>query len=544
MFLKKTYSKNHIYLSIVETFRDDGKVKHRTIGHLGRLDELQQNDQIKRLVDSLLRVCDGEKPLQINQLREVDRVNWGASRVYRALWNKFDLDGALISLLKKRRVRFGFSETVFLETISRLASPCSKLKLHKTQGIYNGAEPSQLQHLYRALDILAQGKDYLEEWLFNKNCSLFNMTVDVVFYDVTTFYFESVKPDELKDFGYSKDCKFGEVQVVMGLLIDTEGRPVGFDIYPGKTFEGSTLEAALHKLKNRFQIREVVIVADRGINSKLNLKKVRDAGFHYIVGSRLKKMKQDVQKDVLDLAKYHSTIFEDGTEIRHRVLDYNNVICFQDENDVKQEVTLAERLVCTWTTERAEKDRKDRDRLVQKAHKMLEKGSYKDSSRGARRFIKTTPKVAKASLDDDAIAKEARWDGYYGIQTSHQNLSAQDVANAYRCLWRIEESFRIFKTTLETRPMFHWSPQRIRGHLVLCFIAFLLQRTLELELSSIGNAASPEAIRDAINSLNLSVIEHDGELHYLRSTVADLSTVILRLLKIKIPKPISLPKDF
>lgn len=146
------------------------------------------------------------------------------------------------------------------------------------------------------------------------------MQVDVVFYDVTTFSFESVRKDSLRDFGFSKDAKFKEVQVVMGLLIDREGRPIGYDLFPGNTFEGKTLDVALLKLEKRFGIRRVIIVADRGINSKINLKKIRDKGYDYILASRIKNMKKDIRQ------KIFKDDYQEMGEISYKVISYINKI--------------------------------------------------------------------------------------------------------------------------------------------------------------------------------------------------------------------------
>lgn len=155
------------------------------------------------------------------------------------------------------------------------------------------------------MDILSEEKNRLEEHLFRANRDLFNQKVDVVFYDVTTFHFESVRADSLREFGYSKNAKFNEVQVVLSLYIDCEGRPVGYDLFPGNTFEGKTLGHALETLEKRFGIRNVIIVADRGINSKLNLKRIVEKGYGYIFASRIKSLPKAMQNRLLDRSYHH-----------------------------------------------------------------------------------------------------------------------------------------------------------------------------------------------------------------------------------------------
>ncbi|MEW5897974.1 MAG: IS1634 family transposase [Bacillota bacterium] len=207
--------------------------------------------------------------------------------------------------------------------VQHLLEPRSKLATYHHQDRYVQLPPVDLNHLYRSLDILWEQKETLEEYLFFKNRHLFNLKVDVVFYDVTTFHFESVKADTLKDFGYSKAGKFKEVQVVLGLLIDCEGRPIGYELFPGSTFEGNTLDTALEKLEQRFGIRRVIIVADRGLNSKFNLKRIVEKGYGYIVASRIKNMPKKIQEEILNSTGYAELDPEE--KICYKVMDYTNL---------------------------------------------------------------------------------------------------------------------------------------------------------------------------------------------------------------------------
>jgi transposase len=544
MFLKKTYSKNHTYLSLSETYREDGKVRHRVIAQLGRLDTLLQNDQLKRLAESFERLCDKKKKFSIEDFEELDRVNWGAEKVYKSLWNQFEFQKIFDNIFHERKTTFSISETVFLEVISRLLKPCSKLKLYETQNKYFGINESSLHHLYRVLDLLSDGKERIEKEIFEKNKSLFNSAVDVVFYDVTTLYFESVIADGLKDFGYSKDCKFSEVQVVLGLLVDTDGRPVGFDVFKGNTFEAKTLCAALIKLKERFNIRDIIIVADRGINSKMNLKLIKDNGFNYIVGSRLKTMKKQVKSDVLNKCNYKTLYNDEERTTLTYSFSYENEIEYCSENGVRLKEKLDEQLHCTWDSKRAEKDRKDRKRLIAKAEIIIASGGDGKDKRGAKKYIKSSKNNKNLTLDEAKIYDEEKWDGFYGIQTSKKDMSTEEVLAAYKRLWKIEESFRILKSSLQARPMFHWSEKRIRGHLVICFIAFLLQRSLELILIEKQYEHSPEKIRDAIDKMELSIVKIEDQKMYLCSKLSGLSCDILRALKIAIPKHLTLLEQF
>lgn len=544
MFLKRTRSKNFTYLSIAETYREAGQVKHRILMQLGREDELRNNQDLQRLVASIARVAkvsaapDGS--LSFKDVREESRHNWGAVRVYRALWNLFDLDVVLQRSCRAKRRKFDLGAVVFAAVVQRLIRPCSKLKVYQCQRDYLGFEGIELEQLYRAMDCLAAGKDAIERELFERQRDLFNMRVDVVFYDVTTLYFESVREDDLREFGFSKDAKFGEVQIVLGLLVDMEGRPVGFDLFPGSTFEGHTLVTALKKLKDRFQLRQVIIVADRGLNGKVNLHEIKEAGFDYVVGSRLKNLTRSVQKDVLNRDEY--TVLEKneagGIELCYRVLEHHHSVRVEDKGGGKKNSKLTEQLVCTWSRERAAKDGIDRERLVQKAKDLLATPSRMKVRRGARRFI-TGNQTAKPALDEERIREDTQWDGFYGIQSSRQNLTPAQILAAYHSLWKVEDSFRVIKHTLQARPIFHWTPPRVKGHLVMCFIAFLLERTLELAMKKTRPDATTDTIRDALASLQVSIIEADSQKLYLTSKLSGLAAEILRTVKIPAPRTLS-----
>ena len=384
-----------------------------------------------------------------------------------------------------------------------------------------------LQHLYRALDILADKKEEIEEYLFKANVNLFNTEIDVVFYDVTTLYFESVIRDTLREFGFSKDLKVKEVQVVSGLLLDQEGRPIGFDIFAGNTFEGGTIKIILDKLDKRFQIKRLIFVGDCAILSKENLQIIKDLGYEYIVGSRIKNKTKEIKDKILDKEGYIEVMRED-----------------EDETFRYKEIEIGkERLICGYSSKRARKDKEERERLIEKANEILQRGKPILSKRGALRYIKIES-IEGNKIDKERIEEDEMWDGYYGVETNSKNLTGPDILNIYHNLWKIEEAFRVLKSHLEARPIFHWTEKRIRGHLVLCFIAFLIERTLEIELKQNNIEYSPEKIREALNSLQFSEIEIEGQRFYLRSKVEGLANDILRILKIRIPPNITTPEVF
>jgi len=203
-------------------------------------------------------------------------------------------------------------------------------------------------------------------------------------------------------------------------------------------------------------------------------------------------------------------------------------------------------LIVTYSSRRAEKDRADRERLIAKAQNLLESKAKIQASnkRGGKKYLKEIDCTGTWILDEEAIAREEQFDGYYGIQTSEKEMSARDILAAYHNLWRIEESFRVMKSTLEVRPVFHWTERRIKGHFVICFLAFLLERTLEFKLRQAGDNASPEKIREALNSLNFAEVEIEGKAYFIKTKSTELSKKILRLIRIAPPGNITSVEEF
>ena len=424
--------------------------------------------------------------------------------------------------------------------IQHLLTPGSKLNAHDHQRHYTNLPKINLNHLYRSLDMLCDNKEEIETHLFNMNRDLFNMQVDVVFYDVTTFHFESTTKDSLRNFGFSKANKVNEVQIVLGMLTDCEGRPIGYELFPGNTFDGKTLETALNAIEKRFGIRNVIIVADRGINSKLNLKQIVDKGYGYIVAARIKSFKKDIQEEIFSDEGYKVLTTEENI-VRYKVIDYtNNIKC---ENKI---IKLSEKLITTFSEKRAAKDRKDRERLLDKAEILLSNKALIKSSnkRGGKKYLKEIGNTADWTLDEAALARDEKFDGYYAIQTSEQNLDVEMILDAYHTLWKIEESFRIMKSTLEVRPIFHWTPNRIKGHFVICFLAFLLERTLEFKLNENQIQATPDRIREAINAMQFAAIEFNEQKFFVKTKRTELGSKILRTLRIQPPKNVSPIAEF
>ncbi len=533
MFIKVTKSGKHKYCQVVKSHREDGKVKHTVLFNLGRLDEIERNSSFANMGWRLLELSKAKTAKNLDSISEAELLNWGYIP-YKKLWEKFKLPQILKSVSRDRKISYNLSDTSFLMAASHLLKPKSKLGIYESQNRYIGLDKTGLNEIYRSLDILAEKKEEIEERLFDINTNLFNMSVDVVFYDVTTFSFSSVRSDSLKDFGFSKDGKPGKVQVVLGLLVDLWGRPVGYNLFSGNTFDGKTLKKALSSLEGRFGIRDVTVVADKGINSKANLKAISDKGYSYIFSYRLRSAPKKI-KDMLKSGGF-STCGEGGDSLFYKVAGYKNRV-----KDGAKQYTLDEKLIITYSEARAKKDRSDRERAVEKAEALLgDKAKIKaQTRRGYRKYLKDINDNSSWVLDRDKVKADSIYDGYYAIETNKLDIGPEDAIEAYHNLWRIEQSFRIMKSTLEVKPIFHWTEKRIKGHFVICFLAFMLERELEFRLRKAAIPFSAEKIKDALNTLNFAKVDIEGRTYFIKTRAASLANKILRLLKIKPPKNIT-----
>lgn len=532
MFIKTTKANGFEYIKLVESYRDENDItRHNVLFNFGRADMIKNNKSFINMVKRLCEIVEigvKEENAPTFECSEAEMKSYGYL-AYLKLWEQLGISNCLNAIQSKSKTEYSLNNTAFLMAMQHLLSPKSKLSTYEHQENYYCLEEVDLHHLYRCLDKIGSAKETIEDELFFENYTKLGQKIDVVFYDVTTFAFESVIVDELKNFGFSKSCKFNEVQVVMGLLIDSNGLPVGYELFSGNTFDGKTMLKALDNIKKRFGINRVVIVADRGLNSKGNLNLIKEAGYGYIVASKIKTMNSEIKDKIFDNSDY--IVVSD--EFRYNTIEYTNIF-----TESKEKHSLQENLIVSYSQKRANKDKADRERLIDKANKLLLNPEYigANNKRGGKKYLKETAKTnSEFILDEALISKDSQFDGYYGIQTSEKEMSATEIIKAYHTLWKIEESFRIMKSTLEVRPIFHWKPERIHGHFVVCFLAFMLERKLEMMLNDNEIKNSPEKIREALNSMQLAKTSFNNEEVYIKTKNAPLASQIFKLLKMNLP---------
>jgi len=430
---------------------------------------------------------DSPLPVNLRTLREEARIVTGIHDIYGILYDEIGFGGVFQSCPVSRSV---MKDVV----MARLAKPCSKRStcelLDRDFGIN-----IPLEKIYRMLDALTEKRiNRLQDICWQHTRSLFTEEIRVMFYDCTTLYFESFTEDELRRFGYSKDHKFNQGQVLLALMVTKEGLPVGYDVFPGNMYEGNTFKTAIDRIKVRYGVKRVVIVADSGLLSKQNIELLEKENLDYILGARLRSLSDQWQERILDNTGYEK-VQKDGEVLRIATYSY----------------TKKQRLIITHNTKRAEKDRKDREKAIEKLRGKLEKSKNPKSlisNYGYRKFLSVDGEI-KVQVDEENLQREAFWDGLHGVitNTKDKDMKSEEVLSHYHGLWQVEDSFRVEKHDMRVRPVFHWTAKRIKAHIAICFLAFALIRFLQYKIKQrTSETFSAERIREELYRIQESVL--------------------------------------
>lgn len=383
--------------------------------------------------------------------------------------------------------RIGFNqvpELLFRHlVISRLVHPGSKLKTIDYLKRYQG-KLYEIDTIYRFLDKLhSKYKEQVESLAFEFTKQVCGGRIGMVFYDMTTLYFESGDEDDLRKTGFSKDGKHQNPQIYLGLLVASKGYPIGYDIFQGDSYEGDTLLPIIEKFEKKYQLDKPVVIADAGLLSKQNIGALQQQGYEYILGGRIKNEKAEIKK------KITAKQWTDGQIMR-----------------IKKSDTAT--LIVHYSAKRAKKDAHNRQKGLQRLENRLKSGKLTKSNlnnRGYNKYLKLEGQVA-LSIDYDKFEKDVQWDGLKGYLTNSK-LSSRIIIAQYKELWHIEKAFRISKTDLRIRPIYHRLHHRIEAHICLAFVAYTIYKELErlLQMAQI-NISVNRAIQLALHMYQVQVM--------------------------------------
>ena len=378
---------------------------------------------------------------------------------------------------------FLLKELVF----ARLVNPVSKLKTsdylikHKNINI-------PVQQIYRYLDKLYQEqKEQIQELSYQHTLKVLGGAISVVFYDVTTLYFQIDNEDELRKRGYSKEGKHQNPQIVLGLLVSTNGYPLAYDVFEGNKFEGHTMLPLIDEFRLKYNLDKLIIVADSGLLSSQNVKELQEKGYDFILGARIKAEKQTIKDQILALTfkKSKSYIIEKETNLN---------------------------LIISYSEKRARKDKHNRERGLKRLEKQLKTGSLTKANinnRGYNKYLKMEGKI-KITIDKEKFEQDSKWDGLKGYITNTK-LSKEKIIENYNHLWKIEKAFRISKHDLKVRPIYHRLQKRIEAHITINFVSYKIYKELERLLKLKGSNLSPEQAIDIAKTIYQIQINSNGK---------------------------------
>jgi hypothetical protein len=544
MYFRRKTSAGRAYLQIVESRRDGGQVRQQVIATLGRFDELQASGQLERLVRSgarfaakamVLSAASNEAAVKI----AVRRI--GPALVFERLWQETGCRAVIAELVGKRKHGFAVERAVFLTVLHRLFVSGSDRAADRWREDYAiaGIDGLDLHHLYRAMAWLGEElpakeqdgrtpfaprcvKDVVEERLFTHRRDLFTQ-LDLVFMDTTSLYFEGAGGQTLGQHGYSKDHRPDLKQMILAVLLDGDGRPVCSEMWPGNTADVTSLIPVVDRLRRRFDIGRVCVVADRGMISAETLAELEARRLLYILGVR-----ERTDKLVRELVLDDPAPFVPLTlKKRGKEVDY----------EAKAVMLAGRRYIVCRNSAEAEKDAADRALIVAALERQLAKGDKAlVGNTGFRRYLKTISDDYFA-IDPDKIEEDKRFDGIFVLRTN-TDLNPLEAMLCYKQLWTVEQTFRTAKHLLITRPIFHKLDETIRGHVFCSFLALVLKKALEDRIAALGRSGSwPEIIAD-LDSLTETEIEYDGKHFIVRSAPRPAATLALRAAGVALPPTI------
>ena len=510
MYLRKTFDKRlgRTYLSIAHGYRDaSGKIKVETIKSLGSIEELQKKyeDPVAHFT-AVAKDMEAERQqsktttitLDMNELIEQGsalRKNYG-SVVYSKIYHELEIDRFLNNARRHEKHNFNTEAMMRLLIYSRLLWPSSKRGSFYNREQFFDKFDFELQDVYSALTHYNKISDNLQKHLHEKIIEQYNRKTDLVYYDVTNYYFESEKQDELRRKGCSKEGRKTPI-VQMGLLMDRESLPIMYKIFPGNTHDSQTLMPMLAEIKKKYKTRRIITVADKGLNSGDNIAFSTTLGDGYIYSKSIRGASEDFKKWVINPDGYRGK----GTDYKLKskiVPDAKISITVEKPSNKngtgKKTVRVEQKWVAFYSEKYAIRSKRKREETLSKASDMIKNPSkYKGIlDYGAAGYInnlkvdKNTGEILETTdvltIDHNRIAEEEKYDGYYAIVTSELDESDDNIIDIYRGLWRIEESFKITKSVLSTRPIYLQTNEHINAHMLICFISLLIGRIIEKRL--------------------------------------------------------------
>jgi len=541
MFARVKKSGPYQYLQLVENRWEKGKVLQRVVATLGRLDQLDEKGAVESLIRSLSRFS--KNTLLI--LSEKSKVSANAKKIgpaliFERLWKELGIASIISSLVSSRKFSFSVERALFLTVLHRLFVSGSDRFCERWRRDYliSGAEELELHHLYRAMAFLGEEladqqdrtpfaprctKDVIEERMFDYRRDLFT-DLDLVFLDTTSIYFEGEGGETIGELGHTKDHRPDLKQMVVGALLDDHGRPLACEMWPGNTADVTSTIPVVTRLRKRFGAGRFCIVADRGMISQATIKELEKEHLSYILGVRMRLVKE-VKNDVLLDAGAYEEVYPEGMAAKD-----------PSPLEVKEVTVNGTRYIVCRNDRQARKDEADRNAIIESLKEKIAKAPAKlIGNKGYRSFLKITKE--SVSLDEEKIKADARFDGIWVLTTNTQ-LTAKDVALKYKELWMVEQTFRDMKSVIDTRPVFHKQDETIRGHVFCSFLALVLKKELDSRLVSQGLQYEWAEIKQDLRALQQVILEENDTRLAIRTECQGVCGKVFKAVGVAVPPTI------
>ena len=542
MFVRVKKMKNLSYLQIVESRREGAKVRQHVFATLGRQDLLSDSGKLDDLARSLLkftpkvRVIDAHRAGTTQVLRTL---SIGPALVFDRLWKELGLGQLIEESCTGDRHQFSLERAIFLTVMHRLFESGSDRAAEswKEDFLIEGVRELDLQHLYRAMGWLGEElpsqdnspeeglpprcrKDLLEERLFERNRDLFS-AMDLVFFDTSSLYFEGEGGESLGQYGHSKDHRGDERQMIVGVVVDGLGRPICCQMWPGNVTDVTTLVPMVNRLRRRFSIGSVCVVADRGMISAETIRELEAQYLSYILGVRMRRVKE-VRTEVLQRKGRWEVVHPE----RERSKDPSPL-------KVREQWVGQKRYVVCYNAEQARKDAHDRQAILASLSQKLKGGGVSlVGNKGYRRYVSAAgPGFV---IDEQKVSGDALFDGTWVLETN-TDLPASEVALKYKQLLMVEMIFRSMKSALETRPIYHKCDDTIRGHVFCSFLALVLMKELQSRLEDRRRYPEWEQIKRDLRALQEVEVKSEGSRWYLRTELRGVCHQVLQAAGVAVP---------
>jgi transposase len=551
MFVRQKKSGERVYLQVVENRWAGGRVRQRVVATLGRLDLLRESGQLDGLIESASRFSEALLVISAHKRGELPTISTeivGPALVFERLWKETGCQSVIQSLLGGRNFEFPVERAVFMTVLHRLLVSGSDRSAEKWRREYriNGSEMLELHHLYRAMawlgDVLPPHhqagrtpfsprctKDRIEEGLFAYRRDLFT-SLDLVFFDTTSIYFEGKGGTSLGRNGNSKDHRPDLKQMVVGAVLDGQGRPICCELWPGNTSDVKTLMPVVDRLRRRFSVGRVCIVADRGMFDRKVMEEIEEhTDWQYILGARMRRV-AEVRDDVLSRPGAYREVRPPGKRSK-------------DPGPLKvKEVHVGDkRYVVCLNMDQKKKDQADRAAILASLRDQLKRGAKSFvGNKGYRRYLENPAEGFE--IDEAKVREEARYDGKWVLQTN-TDLDAAEVALKYMQLWMVESIFRDVKSLLETRPIFHKRDETIRGHVFCSFLALVLRKELQDRLAAHGEKPEWADVVQDLKALTITTVVKEGKTFRLRSEAQGTAGKVFQAAGVAMPPTVSLLRE-